>query len=124
MEKIETGIIPSNSPVSDAVRVGKSFWAVVIAEDPATGAITAGGIGEQTRQALLNLDRALRAGGFEIADVVQVQVFLVDKEDASGMNAVYKEFFTDPYPVRATLVVKELLADGLRVEMLVTAVRT
>jgi 2-iminobutanoate/2-iminopropanoate deaminase len=50
-------------------------------------------------------------------------VFLVDRADAPGMNAVYREFFTQqPYPVRATVVVKELLADGLRVEMLATAV--
>ncbi len=39
------------------------------------------------------------------------------------MNAVYREFFTEqPFPVRATVVVKELLAKGLRIEITATAV--
>jgi enamine deaminase RidA (YjgF/YER057c/UK114 family) len=47
---------------------------------------------------------------------------LIDKAVSKGMNAVYAEFFKQPYPVRATVVVKELLATGLRVEMLATAI--
>jgi enamine deaminase RidA (YjgF/YER057c/UK114 family) len=50
-----------------------------------------------------------------------VQVFLTDKADAAGMNAVYREYFIQPYPVRAT-VIAGLLAAGLKVEMLATAV--
>ena len=39
------------------------------------------------------------------------------------MNRVYREFFTaQPFPVRATVVVKELLVDGLLIEMTATAV--
>jgi enamine deaminase RidA (YjgF/YER057c/UK114 family) len=124
LEKINTGIVPSTSPVSDAIRAGRHLWTVVIAEDPDSGEITPGGIEEQTRQALDNLDRALKAAGGTLADVVQVQVFLIDKADAPGMNRIYKEFFQEPYPVRATLVVKELLAAGLRIEMLATAALT
>lgn len=120
--KIETGIAPSSSPVSDAVKAGAQVWLVAIAEDPATGEIVAGEIGVQTRRTLGNLDIAIRAAGGTLADIVQVQVFLIDRADAKGMNAVYAEFFKPPYPVRATVVVKELLADGLRVEMLATAI--
>ena len=122
MQKIDTGVAPSSAPVSDAILAGRQLFVVVIAEDPATGEIVQGGIEDQTRQALRNLDQALRAAGGTLAQVAQVQVFLVDREDAPGMNAVYREFFCEPYPVRATVVVKELLARGLRVEMLATAV--
>ena len=39
------------------------------------------------------------------------------------MNRVYAQYFTtQPYPVRATVVVKELLAKGLRIEITATAV--
>ena len=120
--KIETGIAPSSSPVNDVVRAGQQAWLVAIAEDPATGEIVAGDIGVQTRRTIENLDIAVRAAGGTLADIVQVQVFLIDRADAKGMNAVYAEFFKPPYPVRATVVVKELLADGLRVEMLATAI--
>lgn len=123
IEKIETGIAPSSAPISDAVKAGNQVWLVAIAEDPATGEIVAGGIEAQTRRCIDNLQIAIRAAGGELTNLVQVQVFLVDRADAAGMNAVYREFFTQqPYPVRATIVVKELLADGLRVEMLATAV--
>ncbi len=122
IESIATGIAPSSAPVSDAVRAGKQVWLVAIAEDPETGAIVDGGIEGQTRRTLENLDMAVRAAGGTLANIVQVQVFLIDSADAAGMNAVYREYFTAPYPVRATVVVKELLAKGLQVEMLATAV--
>lgn len=121
-ETIATGIAPSSAPVSDANRAGNHVWMVAIAEDPVTGDIVEGGIEDQTRQTLKNLDQAVRAAGGTLADVVEVRVFLIDRADAKGMNAVYREFFAAPYPVRATVVVKELLADGLRIEITATAV--
>ncbi len=121
-ETIATGIAPSSAPVSDANRAGNHVWLVAIAEDPQTGAIVAGGIEEQTRRTLMNLDQAVRAAGGALADIVDLRVFLIDRNDAKGMNAVYREFFAAPYPVRATVVVKELLADGLRIEITATAV--
>jgi 2-iminobutanoate/2-iminopropanoate deaminase len=121
-ETIPTGIAPSSAPVSDANRAGNHVWLVAIAEDPTTGEIVAGGIEDQTRRTLMNLDQAVRAAGGTLADIVNLQVFLIDKTDAMGMNAVYRQFFAAPYPVRATVVVKELLAEGLRIEITATAV--
>ncbi|WP_395817146.1 RidA family protein [Devosia sp.] len=121
IEVIDTGVAPSSSPVNDCIRVGRQVWLVVIAEDPVTGEIVEGDIEKQTRQTLANLDQAIRAAGGTLADIVQVQVFLIDKADAAGMNRVYAEFFKKPYPVRATVVVKELLAAGLRIEITATA---
>ncbi|HZY68857.1 MAG TPA: RidA family protein [Devosia sp.] len=121
-EPITTGIAPSSSPVNDANRAGNHVWLVAIAEDPTSGEIVPGGIEEQTRRTLMNLDQAVRAAGGTLADIVDVRVFLIDRNDAKGMNAVYAEFFQEPYPVRATVVVKELLAEGLRIEITATAV--
>jgi 2-iminobutanoate/2-iminopropanoate deaminase len=121
-EPVVTGIAPSSSPVADANRAGNHVWLVAIAEDPVTGEIVSGGIDAQTRRTLQNLDQAVRAAGGTLADVVDVRVFLIDRNDAKGMNTVYAEFFKAPYPVRATVVVKELLAAGLRIEITATAV--
>ncbi|MBZ7927601.1 RidA family protein [Ensifer adhaerens] len=52
---------------------------------------------------------------------MQIQAHLVDKADAARMNRVYREYFSAPYPVRATVVV-DLLSAGIRLEILVTAV--
>ncbi|MBD8064357.1 RidA family protein [Devosia sp. PTR5] len=123
IERIETGIAPSSAPINDAVRAGKHLWLVAIAEDPDTGEIVQGGIEAQTRRCLDNLSIALRAAGGSLLNLVMVQIFLIDGADAAGMNAVYREVFTQqPYPVRATVVVKELLAKGLRIEITATAV--
>lgn len=121
LEKIDVGMAPSDAPVSDCIRVGKQVWLVAIAEDPATGEIVPGDIEVQTRRTLDNLKQAITAAGGTLADIVQVQVFLTDKAHSGGMNAVYKEYFGAPYPVRATVIVG-LLAEGLKVEMLATAV--
>lgn len=123
IEKVETGIAPSSAPISDTVKAGRHLWLVAIAEDPVTGAVVEGGIEVQARRCIENLEIAVKAAGGTLANLVMVQIFLVDSADAAGMNAVYREFFTtQPYPVRATVVVKELLAKGLRIEMMATAV--
>lgn len=123
IEVIDTGIAPSNSPINDCVRAGDHVWIVVIAEDPKTGTIIDGDIEAQTRQTLTNLKQAVTAAGGSLTNIVQVQVFLIDREDAPGMNRVYAEFFNQkPYPIRVTVVVKELLAKGLRIEITATAV--
>ncbi|QYO75145.1 RidA family protein [Devosia salina] len=123
IERIETGIAPSTAPINDAVRAGKHLWLVAIAEDPASGEIVEGGIEVQARRCIHNLEIALKAAGGSLRNLVMIQIFLVDGADAAGMNAVYREFFTEqPFPVRATVVVKELLAEGLRIEITATAV--
>lgn len=120
-EVIDTGSDPSDAPVSEVVRAGSLVWSVHVSEDPVTGAPVTGDIETQTRRTLQNLEIAMRAAGGTLADVVQVQVFLTDKADAPGMNRIYREFFKEPYPVRATVVVKALLSEWLRIEILAHA---
>jgi 2-iminobutanoate/2-iminopropanoate deaminase len=123
IEKIETGIAPSSAPINDAVRAGKHVWLVAIAEEPETGEIVAGGIEAQARRCILNLELGIKAAGGSLANLVMVQIFLVDGADAAGMNKVYREYFTaQPFPVRATVVVKQLLVKDLLIEMTATAV--
>lgn len=119
-EVVDWGLPRNKGPVSNAVRAGGKVYTVQIPRDPASGEVLAqGDIREQTRQCLSNLDKVMKAAGGSLADVVQVLVYLVEGADAEGMNEVYKEFFKDPYPNRATVVVKELLVPGMRVEMVV-----
>ena len=121
-EVVDNGIAASGAPVSNTVKSNGRVYTVQVPRDPASGALLVeGGIEPQARQALANLKRSMEAAGGSLADVVQVLVYLVDAEDAPGMNAVYQEFFTPPYPNRATVVVKSLLAAGMRIEMVVHA---
>ncbi len=61
------------------------------------------GVSSQTRQVLTNIRTILEAGGSSMDEVVKTTVHLADLKDFEAFNAVYKEFFTEPYPVRTTV---------------------
>ena len=125
MKPISTPDAPAAiGPYSQAIRAGNTVYlSGQTPLVPETGQMVEGDIEAQARRCIENLEIAVRAAGGTLANLVMVQIFLVDSADAAGMNAVYREFFTSqPYPVRATVVVKELLAKGLRIEITAQAV--
>ena len=89
------------SPIlSPGIRVGDLLWtAGHVGRNPETG-VTPDGIKEQTRQTLLNLQRVLEAGGSSLANVIKVNIFLVDVNDRPAVNEVYTEFFPSNPPGR------------------------
>jgi 2-iminobutanoate/2-iminopropanoate deaminase len=38
-----------------------------------------------------------------MSDVVKVTVYLADNSDFAKLNEIYKRYFTEPYPARATV---------------------
>jgi 2-iminobutanoate/2-iminopropanoate deaminase len=110
-------------PYSQAIRVGNTIYlSGQIAIDPATGKMLQGGIEEQTRQVLDNIQAVLSSAGFTLKDVVQSQVFLSDLNHYGAMNGVYATYFKDQPPARAAVQVARLPLDAL-VEIMVTAVK-
>ena len=108
-------------PYSQAIRVGNLVYTSgQIPIDPATGEFAEGGIKEQTRQSLLNLKAILEEAGLTMSDVVKTTVFMADMNDFADMNAVYAEFFAEPYPARSAVAVK-MLPKGALVEIEVVA---
>ncbi len=96
-------------PYSAAIRAGQFVYtAGQIGIDPTAGAIVAGGVEAETRQALTNLKHVLEAAGSSLENVVKTTVFLRDMEDFGRMNAVYAEFFTQNYPARSAVQVAAL----------------
>ncbi|PRY00805.1 RidA family protein [Allonocardiopsis opalescens] len=72
-------------------------------QDPATGEI-AESVGEQTRQVLRNIAAVLAERGLTFDDVVKVTAHLQHlKRDFAEYDAAYREFFTEPFPVRTTV---------------------
>ena len=108
-------------PYSQAIRVGNLvFTSGQIPIDPATGVFVEGGIKEQTRQSLSNVQAILEEAGLSMSHVVKTTVFLADMNDFADMNAVYAEFFSEPYPARSAVAVKTL-PKGALVEIEVIA---
>ena len=96
-------------PYSQAVKAGDLvFVSGQLPVDPATGAFAGSDIATQTRQSLTNVKSILEAAGYSMADVVKTTVLLADMADFADMNAVYAEFFSDPFPARACFAVKAL----------------
>ena len=108
-------------PYCQAIQVGNLVYTSgQIPIDPATGVFAEGGIKEQTRQSLLNVKAILEEAGLTMGDVVKTTVFMADMNDFADMNAVYGEFFTEPYPARSAVAVKTL-PKGALVEIEVVA---
>ena len=108
-------------PYSQAIRVGNLlFTSGQIPIDPATGSFVEGGIKEQTRQSLCNIKAILEEAGLTMKNVVKTTVFMADMNDFADMNAVYAEFFSEPYPARSAVAVKTL-PKGALVEIEVVA---
>ena len=108
-------------PYSQAIQVGNLVYTSgQLPIDPATGKFPEGGIKEQTRQSLKNIQAILLEIGLTMASVVKTTVFMADMNDFADMNAVYAEFFAEPYPARSAVAVKTL-PKGALVEIEVVA---
>ena len=110
-------------PYSQAIQVENTLYlSGQLGLDPATGKLVEGGVAAQAAQALKNIQAICTAAGFTLADIVQVQVFLANIADFAAVNAVYKDFFQEPYPARAAFGVAALPAGGA-VEILAVAMK-
>ena len=122
MKAIATKNAPAAiGPYSQAIEANGFVYASgQLPIDPATGAFPEGGIKEQTRQSLLNVKAILEEAGLTMGHVVKTTVFMADMNDFADMNAVYAEFFAEPYPARSAVAVKTL-PKGALVEIEVVA---
>lgn len=108
-EVIATTAAPAAiGPYSQAIKIGNLlFISGQIPVDPATGSIPEG-IKAQTMQSISNIKAILSQAGLSIDNVVKTTVFLADMSLFGDMNEVYGKEFTDPYPARSAVAVKEL----------------
>ena len=86
------------------------------------GSLLEGDVEAQARQVLENLKAVLTAAGSGLERVLKTTVFLKNMDDFAAMNAVYTEYFTEPYPARSTVQVGRLPRD-VRVEIEAVAER-
>lgn len=103
-------------PYSQAVRCGSYlFMSGQIGLDLATGNLS-DTVACEARQTMENLRAVLLEAGLDFSDVVQTRIYLTDLAEFSTVNAVYAEYFNEPYPAWATVQVAGL-PKGARVEI-------
>jgi 2-iminobutanoate/2-iminopropanoate deaminase len=113
-EPIDVPALPPNNPTySQAVRLGDILYVSgQLGVDPQTRALVAGGIRDQTRQAIDNIETILSAAGSRLDQVAKVNIFLTDFSLLSAMNDVYVTRFTHR-PAKTTVEIARLDKDAL-----------
>lgn len=110
MKKVTTPNAPTAiGPYSQGIIAGGLLFASgQIPLDPATGTIVSGGIEAQAHQAFTNVKNLVEAAGTTMSAVLKVTVFMADMADFAAVNAIYAQYFTEPYPARSAVAVKSL----------------
>lgn len=103
----------SNAPAaigtySQAIRVGYTVYlAGQIGLDPATMHLHEG-IDAQIDQVFRNLSAVAEEAGGSLDEFVKVNVYLTDLANFAKVNETMARYFSEPFPARAAVGVKEL----------------
>ena len=109
-EVIKTDKAPEAiGPYSQAIKTGDFvFTAGQIAIPPQSNDLIEGGIAEQTKQVIGNLQAILEATGTNLSSVIRTTVYLTRPEHFTSMNDIYSTFFNNQPPARVTVFVDSL----------------
>ena len=111
-----------NLPFSDGIVAGGTLYVAGQEGTDDQGKLVPGGISVETKTALENIEKVLKAAGYDKKDIVSVTVYLADIHEFADMNKVYREFMPDPKPARATIQAVALV-NNARIEISAIAVK-
>ena len=114
-------IASSPLPFSPAVEAENFIFVSGQASVDKDGKIINGTFENECRRSFENVRAILLACGLSFQNVVQVRNYVGRQEDLVEFNRIYKEYFTEPYPARTTLI--GCLGDILKFEVDVVACR-
>ena len=114
MKTVSTNKAPAAiGPYSQAQIVGNLvFCSGQIPVIPETGEL-AQGLEAQANQVFKNIAALLNAAGSDISKVVKTTVFIKNMDDFGAINAIYAQYFTEPFPARSCVEVARLPKDVL-----------
>ncbi len=93
---------------SQAVKIGNTVYlSGQIGLDPATMQMVEG-IDAQIHRVFQNLKAVAESSGGSMTDVVKINIYLTDLANFAKVNEIMAQYFTQPYPARAAVGVKEL----------------
>ncbi len=110
-------------PYSQAIEVnGTLYISGQVPVNPATAKVVDGGIVEQTKQVMKNIEAILTEAGYSFSDVIKSTCLLSDMSSFASMNEIYGSYYKENPPARAAFAVKELPL-GVMVEIETIAVK-
>jgi len=114
------GIPASHLPFSPAIRTNGFVFVSGQASVSDDGRIVVDTFEGEFRRSMENAKRILAAAGATFADVVQVRSYVENTSDLVDYNRLYREYFSEPFPARTTIV--NCLGGALKFEIDMTAV--
>lgn len=121
--KIETNSAPkATGPFSQGIVSGNLIFTSGQVYLTPEGKLLEGTLEEQIHQIMKNLQAILQEADASFADVVKSTIYVTDMSLYGTINEVYGSYFSDPYPARETVCVKELPL-GANVEISMVAVK-
>src|SRR5215210_3742294 len=102
-------------PYSQAIVAGNTVYVAGQGPFDARAGKMPASFEEQVAVTLENIKAILEAAGATLADVVKVNVYLADLANFGKMNEVYKRYFQEDYPARATVGTQ--LLGGMSIEI-------
>jgi 2-iminobutanoate/2-iminopropanoate deaminase len=104
---------PSPTPFSPAILIKDTlFISGQLATDPGTGKFEPGTMAQQAERVIKNIELLLTKAGMKLADVVQTTVYITDFAEFEEFNVVFRKFFPQDPPTRATVQVAKLARDA------------
>ena len=87
------------------------------------GKLLEGTIEEQTHRVMKNLQAILEEAGISFANVVKTTIYVTDMANYGKINGIYGSYFSEPFPARETVCVKELPL-GAKLEISMIAIKS
>jgi 2-iminobutanoate/2-iminopropanoate deaminase len=98
------GVIQSPLPFSPAIRADDFLFVSGMASTDENGRLILDTFENEARRTYENIRRVLAAAELDFSRVVQVRVYLSNKDDWDAHNRIYREYFSEPFPARTTLI--------------------
>jgi len=109
--------------LAQGYRVGELlFISGQAAYDDAGEIVAPGNFEAQAKQAFANLERALRAGGSSLRNVVKVTIFVTDMAHFPKIVELRGVYFLPPYPADTIVAVSRLYHEDALIEIEAIAV--
>ncbi len=105
----------SHLPFSPVVKVGNLLFVSGQASVDETGKIISEDFEGEFRRSMNNMIKILEDAGSDIKHVVQTRNYVRDDTAVPEFNRLYREYFSEPFPARTTIV--NCLGPALRYEI-------